>query len=49
MSVSDSDERFRDLLDRWEDLHEQGREPSIEELCRDAPHLANGCGNGCGC
>ena len=30
---------FHDLLDRWEDLRERGREPSVEELCRDAPHL----------
>ena len=35
-----NDDQFRDLLDRWEDLREQGQEPSVEELCRDAPHLA---------
>ena len=38
--TSDTDDQFRDLLDRWEDLREQGQEPSVEELCRDAPHLA---------
>jgi serine/threonine protein kinase len=36
--TSDTDQ-FRDLLDRWEELHEQGQEPNQEELCRDAPHL----------
>ena len=40
MTMSPHDDQFRDLLDRWEDLHEQGQEPSVEELCRDAPHLA---------
>ena len=39
MTPSDTD-RFRDLLDRWEELREQGQEPGVEELCRDAPHLA---------
>jgi len=38
MSTPDADP-FHDLLDRWEDLREQGREPSVEELCRDAPNL----------
>ena len=37
--TADTDDQFRDLLDRWEDLREQGQEPSVEELCRDAPHL----------
>ena len=40
MSTSDTDQ-FRDLLDRWENLREQGQEPSVEELCRDAPHLVD--------
>jgi serine/threonine protein kinase len=40
MSTPDTDDRFRDLLDRWEDLRAQGQEPSVEELCRDVPHLA---------
>ncbi len=40
MSASDTDNQFRDLLDQWEELHEQGREPAVEELCRDVPHLA---------
>ena len=35
------DDQFRDILDQWEDLREQGQEPSVEELCRDAPHLAD--------
>jgi serine/threonine protein kinase len=38
--TADTNDQFRDLLDRWEDLREQGQEPSVEELCRDAPHLA---------
>ena len=28
---------FRDLLDRWEELHESGQEPDVGELCRDCP------------
>ena len=39
MTSPAADEQFRDLLDRWEELREQGREPGVEELCRDAPHL----------
>jgi serine/threonine protein kinase len=39
MTASDSDQ-LRDLLDRWEELRGQGKEPSVEELCHDAPHLA---------
>jgi serine/threonine protein kinase len=39
MSPQDS-AQFRDLLDRWEELREAGREPAVEELCREAPHLA---------
>ena len=38
--TTETDDQFRDLLDRWEELREQGQEPSVEELCRDAPHLA---------
>ncbi|MEI8371590.1 MAG: serine/threonine-protein kinase [Planctomycetota bacterium] len=38
MSTSDTDQ-FHDLLDHWENLREQGQEPCVEELCRDAPHL----------
>ena len=37
--TSDTDDQFQDLLDRWEDLQEQGQDPSVEELCHDAPHL----------
>jgi serine/threonine protein kinase len=33
------EEQFRQLVDRWEDLHEQGQDASVEELCRDYPHL----------
>ena len=40
MSPQDTDQ-FRDLLDRWEELREQGQDPSVEELCRDAPHLVD--------
>ena len=40
MTASETDDQFQDLLDRWEELREQGQEPSVEELCRDAPHLA---------
>ena len=39
-TIMTGNDRFRDLLDRWEELREQGREPSVEELCRDDPHLA---------
>jgi hypothetical protein len=38
--TSDTEDQFHDLLDRWEELREQGHEPGVEELCRDAPHLA---------
>jgi hypothetical protein len=34
------DELLFDMLLRWEKLHDQGQEPSAEELCRDCPHLA---------
>ena len=40
MTMISNTDQFRDLLDRWEDLREQGQEPSVEELCRDVPHLA---------
>jgi serine/threonine protein kinase len=39
MTMSSDTDQFRDLLDRWEELREQGQEPSVEELCREAPHL----------
>ena len=38
--TSDTDDRLQDLLDRWEELREQGREPDVEELCRECPDLA---------
>ena len=40
MTMTANDDQFRDLLDRWEELREQGQEPSVEELCHDTPHLA---------
>ncbi len=39
MTMSSDTDQFRDLLDRWEELRDQGQEPGVEELCRDAPHL----------
>src|SRR6516162_722359 len=33
------DDRLMDLLLRWEELREQGRLVSAEELCRDCPEL----------
>lgn len=33
-------EELRELIDRWEDLHENGADPSVEQLCADRPHLA---------
>jgi len=33
------DDRLTDLLLQWEELSEQGREVSAEELCKDCPHL----------
>src|SRR5215471_8398709 len=30
---------FRDLLDRWEELHESGQEPDVDELCRKCPQF----------
>ncbi len=35
-----SDDRLADLLLRWEELHEQGRDATPDELCRDCPELA---------
>jgi hypothetical protein len=37
--MNPNDDRLRDLLDRWEELCEQGAEPAVEELCRDAPEF----------
>ena len=34
-----NDDRLADLLLRWEELHEQGRVASAEELCGDCPEL----------
>src|SRR5580658_4567837 len=31
--------RVNDLIDRWEELREQGAPPSIEALCSDCPEL----------
>ena len=35
-----TDDTLAELLLRWEELHEQGRDVSAEELCRDCPQLA---------
>lgn len=35
------DEQFRQLVDRWEELHEQGETPDVGELCRKHPQLEN--------
>ena len=34
-----SRDQFRELLDCWEELRAEGKEPTAEELCRDAPQL----------
>src|SRR5580658_4379338 len=31
--------RVNDLIDRWEELREQGTPPSVEALCWDCPEL----------
>ena len=41
MTMPTNDDQFRDILDRWEELREQGHEPGVEELCRDCPHLTD--------
>ena len=33
------DDRLQQLLELWDDLRKQGREPSPEELCENDPHL----------
>jgi tetratricopeptide (TPR) repeat protein/tRNA A-37 threonylcarbamoyl transferase component Bud32 len=35
----ETDTRVDDLVDRWEELHEQGTPLTIEELCADCPDL----------
>ncbi len=35
-----SEEKLLDLLDRWQDAFEKGREIEVAELCRDCPELA---------
>lgn len=35
------DEQFRQLVDRWEELHEQGMAPDVEQWCAEYPHLAD--------
>lgn len=37
----DDTSQLDDLLDRWEELRDQGREPSVEKLCADHPELAD--------
>ena len=39
-AMHENEEQFRELLDRWEELREQGHDPNVEELCRGHPHLA---------
>jgi serine/threonine protein kinase len=34
-----TDPRIENLLVRWQELKDQGLEPSVEELCRDCPEL----------
>jgi tetratricopeptide (TPR) repeat protein/tRNA A-37 threonylcarbamoyl transferase component Bud32 len=41
MPENRDDDILADLLVRWEELHDQGRDASAEELCRDCPHLAS--------
>ena len=33
------DDRLQQLLELWDDLRKQGREPSPEELCQNDPEL----------
>jgi hypothetical protein len=35
-----TDSRLSELLSRWQDLNEQGRDISVEDLCADCPGLA---------
>ncbi len=37
MKTEPAEDRLLDLLERWEALREQGREPTPEELCADSP------------
>jgi serine/threonine-protein kinase len=39
--MSTEDDRIDDLLDRWEDELEQGRDLSADELCQTCPELAS--------
>jgi hypothetical protein len=32
-------DKLQQLLELWDDLRTQGREPTVEELCRDCPEL----------
>ncbi len=36
-----TDPRIENLLVRWQELKDQGLEPSVEELCRDCPELTS--------
>jgi eukaryotic-like serine/threonine-protein kinase len=36
-----NDQTITKLLDKWEVLRQQGQEPSVAELCQDAPELAS--------
>lgn len=37
----ETDELLDELLERWEESREQGRDVSAQELCRDLPHVAD--------
>ncbi|MGO8744690.1 MAG: hypothetical protein ACLQNE_01750 [Thermoguttaceae bacterium] len=41
MSREDSEpnDRLQQLLELWDDLRKQGREPTVEELCQNDPEL----------
>ncbi len=41
MNDNIQDDRIQELLERWDDLRQQGEELSVEELCRDCPELAD--------
>lgn len=39
MNMPSGDDQFRELLDRWEDLRNEGKDPTAEDLCCDLPQL----------
>src|SRR5579871_2656491 len=38
--MAEPNEQVEKLLDRWEDLRDQGQEPTIDLLCAECPELA---------